>query len=172
MIWKLKKPAYKRQVFSTSKEIRTLVLTLKGLCPGPLDDGGMSSSNDEYNNGCSRFRQEICEKFKNSREPGSANSSLDKIADRGQNYERISNLWLDLFSQSPSPAPSGDTFLHRGCRSRPRGLRMKKPARKRVFSTSKEIRTLVLTLKGLCPGPLDDGGSSMLVNDIHFSRGG
>ena len=28
------------------------------------------------------------------------------------------------------------------------------------FSTSREIRTLVLTLKGLRPGPLDDGGSS------------
>ena len=28
------------------------------------------------------------------------------------------------------------------------------------FSTSREIRTLVLTLKGLRPGPLDDGGST------------
>ena len=28
-----------------------------------------------------------------------------------------------------------------------------------VLSTSREIRTLVLTLKGLRPGPLDDGGS-------------
>ena len=28
-------------VLSTSREIRTLVLTLKGLRPGPLDDGGV-----------------------------------------------------------------------------------------------------------------------------------
>ena len=28
-----------------------------------------------------------------------------------------------------------------------------------VVSTSREIRTLVLTLKGLRPGPLDDGGT-------------
>ena len=38
-----------------------------------------------------------------------------------------------------------------------------------VFCTSKEIRTLVLTLKGLCPGPLDDGGS-LWVNGEYFSR--
>ena len=30
------------------------------------------------------------------------------------------------------------------------------------FSTSREIRTLVLTLKGLRPGPLDDGGSKYI----------
>ena len=38
-----------------------------------------------------------------------------------------------------------------------------------VFCTSKEIRTLVLTLKGLRPGPLDDGGS-LLFNGENFSR--
>ena len=35
------------------------------------------------------------------------------------------------------------------------------------FSTSREIRTLVLTLKGLRPGPLDDGGSICII-DITF----
>ena len=34
----IKKPLFSG--FSTSREIRTLVLTLKGLRPGPLDDGG------------------------------------------------------------------------------------------------------------------------------------
>ena len=34
-------------VLSTSREIRTLVLTLKGLRPGPLDDGG-SFNNDDF----------------------------------------------------------------------------------------------------------------------------
>ena len=35
-------------------------------------------------------------------------------------------------------------------------------------STSREIRTLVLTLKGLRPGPLDDGGS--LFNGLYSIR--
>ena len=37
------------------------------------------------------------------------------------------------------------------------------------FSTSREIRTLVLTLKGLRPGPLDDGGSKYVILFDHFS---
>ena len=42
--------------------------------------------------------------------------------------------------------------------------------KKPLFSglcTSREIRTLVLTLKGLRPGPLDDGGSICII-DITF----
>ena len=43
----IKKPLFSG--FSTSREIRTLVLTLKGLRPGPLDDGGVKL-NGQYDN--------------------------------------------------------------------------------------------------------------------------
>lgn len=42
--------------FSTSSEIRTRVLTLKGLRPGPLDDGGLFYFG-QYFSRCSLFRQ-------------------------------------------------------------------------------------------------------------------
>jgi hypothetical protein len=35
-----KKSSFQRIFFCAPTEIRTPVLTLKGLCPGPLDDGG------------------------------------------------------------------------------------------------------------------------------------
>ena len=54
-----KKPLFSG--FSTSREIRTLVLTLKGLRPGPLDDGGIKL-NGQYSNRRKNVRQEICEK--------------------------------------------------------------------------------------------------------------
>ena len=54
-----KKPLFSG--FSTSREIRTLVLTLKGLRPGPLDDGGIKL-NDQYSKKKKKVRQEIYEK--------------------------------------------------------------------------------------------------------------